>query len=157
MNAKITPTILMVGDNSSDVKFLALAVKRSGLAAQVIPVGDVATAKRYLLGEGPFVDRAAFPVPYMVVMDSQLPGTSGPANLILWIRHQVAFQQLPIVINNGDDNLELRGELYQKGANFIFGKAEEPEQLAHYLLTIHKVWQRLGIICMNPLVSTRKP
>ncbi|MDB6122227.1 MAG: response regulator receiver protein [Pedosphaera sp.] len=153
MNATITPTILMVNDNSSDVEFLALAVKRSGLAAQVIPVRDVAAAKSYLLGEGAFADRAAFPEPYMVVLDSQLPKTSDP-DLILWIRHQVAFEKLPIVVNNDDGNLALRGELYQKGANFIFKRTGELGQLAHNLLTVHKVWQQLGIICIQSLIET---
>jgi DNA-binding NarL/FixJ family response regulator len=149
MKTAISPTILVVDDNSSDVEFLALAVKRSGISAQVMPVRDVATAKKYLLGKGPFADRMTFPQPYMVVLNSRVPRTFS-ADLVLWIRHQVAFERVRIVVHNGDDNLEWRGELYQKGVNFIFSKTAELGQLAQNFLAVHKVWQQLGIICLQP-------
>ena len=46
---------------------------------------------------GVFANRAAYPLPLLVLLDLKLPVKSG-FEVLAWIRRQPQFQQLPVVI-----------------------------------------------------------
>jgi CheY-like chemotaxis protein len=91
------PVVLYVEDEPDDVFFLRAAVKAVGADADVRDVGDGAAAMAYLSGEGPYADRAAHPLPSLVLLDVNLPLLSG-FEVLRWIRGQPALRGLPVVV-----------------------------------------------------------
>ncbi|EEF59089.1 response regulator receiver protein [Pedosphaera parvula Ellin514] len=140
-----TPTILTIENSDEDFDLLDRALKSAGLSARLYRVLNISSAQNYLLGTGPFRDQIVFPKPYLVITNSRLAAFSAQ-QLITWIRHQPTLETLPIIVQSASLTSEQRGELYQHGANFCLPKTNDARQLAHQLLTIHKVWHQLGLV-----------
>lgn len=91
------PTLLLVEDNEDDVFIFQRAFARAGLKDAVQIASDGEEAIAYLSGNGPYADRAAHPLPYVVLLDLKLPRRSG-LDVLEWIHAQPELAHLPVII-----------------------------------------------------------
>ncbi len=120
--------ILLVEDNEDDVFLMKRALRLAGVANPVFLVTDGEQATQYLAGEGPYADRAKFPMPSVVFLDLKLPFRSGH-EVLAWIRRQQALESLVVVVlTSSDEPSDLR-RAYSLGANSYLVKPLTPKQL----------------------------
>ena len=93
-------TVLIAEDDPNDILFLRRAFAKSGLRALLHEVVDGEEAKAYLEGAPPFDDRAANPLPDVLLLDLGLPRFSG-LELLEWLRNQPGLSQIPTVVLTG--------------------------------------------------------
>src|SRR5512141_736683 len=99
-SAPAEPAILLVDDNPHDVVLLRLAFRRVGIIDPIKLVKDGTEAVRYLKGEGFYGDRHAYPIPSLVLLDLNMPQTSG-FEVLRWIREQAGLRHLTVVVMTG--------------------------------------------------------
>jgi CheY-like chemotaxis protein len=74
------------------------------------------TAIAYLDGAGKFADRAAYPLPGLVLLDIKLPGLHG-FDVLAWVRQDKRFAHLPVAMLSSSDEPGDIHKARQLGAN----------------------------------------
>jgi CheY-like chemotaxis protein len=114
----VSPRVLFVEDDGTDVVFLKRAFLKTGFEAPVDVVDTGLEAIAYLAGSGPYADRARHPSPTHVLLDLKLPEKSG-LEVLQWIRQQAGLGGLHVAILTSSSEasdirraVELRAEAY---------------------------------------------
>jgi two-component system response regulator len=138
------PRILVVEDNSTDEALTLRALKKAGVANEVVVVRDGPEALEYLFATGRYADRDANEVPQVVLLDLNLPKIGG-IEVLKRIRSNEKTKLLPVVIltSSSEDKDLLAG--YSLGANSYVVKpvdftqfAESVKQLGLYWLLVNR-------------------
>src|SRR5713101_7461804 len=87
--------ILVVEDNSDDACLLEQAFLKAGLTAPLRFVRDGQEAIEYLEDRPPFNDRAANPLPKLVLVDLRMPRLNG-FELLDWLHHQPSTTRMVV-------------------------------------------------------------
>jgi CheY-like chemotaxis protein len=132
--------ILLVEDSDDDVLFFARAVKLAEIGNQVVRVSTGEEAISYLTGQGIYADRAAFPVPFAVILDLRLPGGSG-LDVLKWIRSQSHLKDLLVIVLTGSERTTTIHDAYQCGANSFLRKPCKAEDLRTLTVNFPGAWQ----------------
>jgi CheY-like chemotaxis protein len=135
-------TILLVDDSPDDVLLIRLALARAGIPHKLMVVSDGEKALRYLRGESPFADRAAFPLPKLVFLDLAMPRTGG-FEILEWVRRQPQFNQLPVVVLTGSALLADSKRAYELGASSFVTKPADLTELTLALKEVAQSWLSL--------------
>src|ERR1044071_2219914 len=69
--------ILLVEDDESDILLLRRAFRNARIANPLVEVRDGQAAIQYLAGEGPYSDRARYPVPFLIPLALRPPKLAG--------------------------------------------------------------------------------
>jgi CheY-like chemotaxis protein len=93
-------SVLFVDDDLEWVELLRTAFERAGIPNPVQGVRDGPEAISYFRGEGPYANRAAHPLPELVLLDLRLQGMHG-FEVLQWIRRQSKLAGLPVVVLTG--------------------------------------------------------
>lgn len=109
-------SILQVEDEESDVLLLQHAFERAGISNPVFVASDGAEAMAYLAGEGRFADRAAYPLPSLVLLDLKLPDKHG-LEVLAWIRNQSDLKTTVVVAFTSSDHSSDVKRAYELGVN----------------------------------------
>ncbi|HEY9599007.1 MAG TPA: response regulator [Cyanophyceae cyanobacterium] len=140
--ADVVPKIVLyVEDDAAYVLLLRRALQRSKLESlpNLRVVTTTEDAIRYLLGQPPYNDRIANPLPALVLTDLRLPGKSG-LQLVEWLRGQSEFEGLSIVMLTGsalDEDIE---QAYERGVNFCLVKPAEVDSLVSIIQALSLYW-----------------
>ncbi len=130
-------TILLVEDDEDDAFLFRRALKKSNILNPIQWVKDGAEAIAYLTGEPPYMDRAVFPFPEIIVLDLKMPRISG-LDLLGWLRDHPGFQVIPtIVMSSSKHDSDVR-KAYNLGANTYFVKPSSFDTLAKLIQTLHE-------------------
>lgn len=132
-------TILVAEDDSSDAFFLARAFDKAGVPTALQFVRDGQEAIDYLVGEGRFANRVAFPGPDLLLMDLKMPRKDG-FQVLDWVREQPRLKRFPVIIFsssslNSDINLA-----YDLGANSYLVKPHSNEDLLALVTKLKTYW-----------------
>jgi CheY-like chemotaxis protein len=92
--------ILLVEDDAHYAQLMQIGLEEAGVPNPVHVVSCGREAIQYLAGEGPFSDRALYPEPALVLLDIELPQQGG-FEVLLWIRNQPRYRELPVVMLSG--------------------------------------------------------
>jgi CheY-like chemotaxis protein len=92
----VNRTILLVEDEESDRLFLKLAFEEIGLGQCLCFVTDGQQALDYLSGKGDFEDRDRYPLPYLVLLDINLPHLTG-LQVLKWMRDREKFRSIIVI------------------------------------------------------------
>jgi len=136
-------SVLFVDDDSNWADLLRTAFERAGVPNPVQGVRDGPEAIRYLQGEGRYADRAAHPLPALVLLDLRLPGMHG-LELLQWIRRQPKLAGLTVVTITGmaaPGDLERAREL---GASAFLAKPFSFAKLVEMAQQLRDQWLRPG-------------
>jgi two-component system response regulator len=121
--------ILLVEDSPDDVTLTLRAFKRSHLMNPICVVRDGIEALDFLFARAAYADRAAQPLPELVILDLKLPKLDG-LGVLKAIRADERTQLLPVVILTSSKEEQDLISGYALGANSYVRK---PVDFAEFL------------------------
>lgn len=115
------PCVLVVDDSENDLLLMKRAFKKAefDMPFKSVTGGDKAIA--YLSGEGEFEDREKFPLPTVLLLDLNMPGTSG-FEVLRWVRNHQLFRRLCVVVLSASMRKEDVETSFDLGANSFLVK-----------------------------------
>ena len=131
--------ILLIDDSPDDVLLIRLALARAGINNPFRTVQDGENAIQYFLAEGPYADRAAFPLPSMILLDLAMPSMGG-FEVLEWIRRHAQFSHIPVIVLTGSSLLADAKRAYQMGANSFLTKPADLTELTLALRETADFW-----------------
>jgi CheY-like chemotaxis protein len=94
----------------------------------LVLVRDGQEAVDYLSGKGQYADRAAHPLPALVVLDLKMPRMNG-FDVLGWLAEQPDFKEIPaVVLSSSADELDMK-KARQLGAREYFVKPHSLDEL----------------------------
>jgi CheY-like chemotaxis protein len=118
-----TTTFLLVEDEPNDVVLVEMEFKRSPFPIRLRAVNDGEEAMHYLEGQGPYADRAAWPIPDVILLDLKMRRVSG-FEFLIWLRSKAPspFRLIPVVVMSSSTLHQDIDHAYALGANSYFVK-----------------------------------
>ena len=131
--------VLLVDDNADDVVLMTRAFRATAITAPLKVVHDGAAAIAYLSGTGEYADRAAHPLPALMLLDLKMPRVSG-FDVLKWLRQQPALKRLPVVVLTSSSQETDVNRAYDLGANSYVVKPSGVQQIAQVAREIDAYW-----------------
>jgi len=136
--------ILLVEDNSMDVKLTIDAFHEAKLFNTIHVASDGKEALDYLMGRCQYADRKAFPMPNLVLLDLKLPGVDG-FEVLRQIKLTPILKRLPVVILTSSKEEGDRALSYDRGANSYLVKPVSFEGFLDVVREINGYWLSLNV------------
>lgn len=114
-------TVLLVDDSENDLFLTRSAFKEAGFHCPLQEVHNGEQAIAYLKGEGPYSDRAKFPLPAVMLLDLNMPLKGGLA-VLKWVRSQPEFKRMSVIIFSASMRTEDVEHAFDLGANAFLVK-----------------------------------
>ena len=134
--------MLFVDDDPDWIDLFRMALERAGVPDAVTGLRNGEEAIRYLRGEGPYANRAAHPLPKLVLLDLRLPGMHG-FEVLQWIRRQPKLARLPIVVITGMEAPDDVRRAHELGANAFLAKPFLLPKTVAMARQLRDAWLRL--------------
>jgi CheY-like chemotaxis protein len=115
------PCVLVVDDSENDLLLMRRAFKKAEFDAPFRTVTGGDNAISYLSGDGEFSDRDKFPLPTVMLLDLNMPGTSG-FEVLRWVRNHQQFRRMCVVILSASMRKEDVETSFDLGANSFLVK-----------------------------------
>jgi CheY-like chemotaxis protein len=133
-------TVLLVEDDPNDVLLVRRAFRRAGLP-EPWAVGDGEQAVSYLSGEGGYADRAAHPLPALLLLDLKMPRMDG-FEVLRWLRARTdGLRRLPVaVLTSSAENPDIH-RAYDAGANSYLVKPPTFDGLHEMVRALGLYWE----------------
>lgn len=135
--------VLSVDDNDVDGALLERAFKRCSIPSRLFRVSEGPQAMAYLTGHGIYADRAAYPLPDLVLLDLVMPKMNG-LEVLKWIRDQVELKKTAVLIFTSSEKPEDVRDATRIGANGYLVKPTKFEDLKNLVRTIYSEWLDKG-------------
>lgn len=145
--------VLSVDDNDVDGALLERAFKRCSIPSRLFRVSEGPQAMAYLTGHGIYADRAAYPLPDLVLLDLVMPKMHG-LEVLKWIREQPELKKTAVLIFTSSEKPEDVKDATRIGANGYLVKPTKFEDLKNLVRTIYSEWLEKGSKGRN--AATRK-
>ncbi len=146
-------TVLLAEDNKDDLTLFRMALKKADVPeVRLQTVCDGEEAIAYLTGGGDFTDRAACPLPDVVLLDLNMPRING-FEVLQWIRQDPKFSSLLVhILTTSCRDADVR-RAYELRANSYVTKPGRVEDLVAFIRGL-VLWHKF--ICL-PILSPEKP
>ena len=131
--------ILLAEDNDDHVALILRAFRKGALVNPVFIVKDGEDAIQYLNGEGKYADRAAYPMPALLLLDLQMPRKNG-FEVLHWIRGNPALRRLRVVVLTTSEELRDVNRAYEMGVNSFLVKPVDLEDFVNLTNAIKGYW-----------------
>ena len=136
--------ILVVEDNPDDEALMLRALKKNGIANEIVVAHDGVEALDYLFGEGRYAGRITENVPELILLDLKLPKVDG-LDVLKRLREDDRTKYVPVVILTTSSEQRDIVESYNLGANSYVTKPvdfqefmEATRQLGTYWLLLNR-------------------
>jgi CheY-like chemotaxis protein len=140
-------TVLLVEDDLNDIFLVKRAFKMAQIQNPLQVVTDGEEAVHYLRGEGKYADRAAYPLPKLIVMDIKMPRKSG-FEVLGWVKGNTPpVRRIPVIIVSSSDAPSDINRAYELGANAYMVKPVDFRAVEHLFESITHYW---GLECAKP-------
>lgn len=136
--------ILLVDDNRMDVELTVDAFAQAHLDNHVEVVRSGQEAIDYLLGRGPFADRARYPMPEIVLLDLKMPVVDG-FEVMRQVKSAPRVRRIPIIVLTSSREEGDRAMSYDYGANSYLVKPVSFAGLLDVVGTLRKYWLTLNV------------
>ena len=133
--------ILVVEDNADDFFFLERAFKLAEVPNELRHADDGQRALDYLQGAGLFTDRAANPLPSLILLDLKLPLMHG-FEVLGWIRKQPALKHIVVIVLTSSSEVRDVERAYELGANAFLVKPTSVDKLIEIVRSLETFWLR---------------
>ena len=134
-----TGYILVAEDDPTDAYFFQRAFRRAELPVVLRFVRDGQEVIDYLRGTGTFADRAAHPLPQLVLLDLNMPRLNG-FDVLEWVRQQPDLHSVQMVIFSSSDEAKDINRAYGLGANWYLVKPHSMDELTALVGRFKKFW-----------------
>ena len=131
--------ILVAEDDPTDAFFLQRAFAKTGTPVGLKFVRDGQEAIDYLRGESPFGDRAANPMPQLLLLDLKMPRLNG-FEVLHWLKTQPGLKRLLVIVFSSSAETGDINRAYDLGANSYLVKPHATEQLLELVNRVEKYW-----------------
>jgi CheY-like chemotaxis protein len=131
--------ILLVEDSSDDVFFMQRALKSADVRQSHAVAATGTEAIEYLAGAGKFADRAAFPLPALILLDLKLPGKNGH-EVLEWVRAQPELRTIVVIMLTTSKERSDVQRAYESGANAYLVKPSSAPQLIEQVRALKAFW-----------------
>ncbi len=128
--------ILLVEDSAVDVRLVQEALEDNSLLKNLHVVSDGDRAIAFLKREG---EHAESPRPHLVLLDLNLPGTSG-FEVLEAIKGDAELKRIPVVILTSSKSDADRRKCYDLHANAFMTKVIEFEDLQSMMSSMSEYW-----------------
>jgi two-component system response regulator len=130
---------LLVEDNQNDELLTLRALKKNGIANEVVVVRDGEEAVDYLLRTGAYSNRPIDAQPAITLLDLNLPKISG-LDVLRRIRADKSTHLLPVVVLTSSHEEEDIIRSYSLGANAYMRKPVDFGQFTEAIKTLGLFW-----------------
>jgi CheY-like chemotaxis protein len=131
--------ILYAEDEEDDAYLLERAFSRAEISNQLVVVPGGKDIINYLSGLGEYANRARYPLPCLVLLDLNMPGTSG-VEVLKWIRSTPSTTTLPVIMLTSSSQDSDVHRSYILGANGYLVKPSNLEGLVVMAKSIKDFW-----------------
>lgn len=135
--------ILYADDEPDDVFFMRRAFEQAGVDQPLQIVHDGEEAIAYLSGQGGYAERSRYPLPALVLLDLNMPRSSG-FDVLNWIRTTPAFADLPVLVMSSsrqESDIKCASLL---GASGYLVKPGKPDELVDIVTALKDHWLASG-------------
>jgi CheY-like chemotaxis protein len=139
----IRPAILIAEDSEEDAFILKRAFMKTQSGIPLSFVRDGQEAMDYLSGDGAYADRAAHPLPCLILLDLKMPKRDG-FDVIEWVRKQPTLKLLPVTVfssSNEDSDVD---RAYALGANSYLVKPGSFHGVVDLIKKLSDYWVELN-------------
>ena len=141
---ELAPLILLVEDNRMDVELTLDAFREARLGNVIHVASNGEEALEYLFGKGKFSDRAAYPLPGLVLLDLKMPRVDG-FEVLRQIKSTPILKRLPVLILTSSKEEGDRALSYDIGANSYLVKPVSFEGFLRVVRQIEGYWLSLNV------------
>ena len=136
--------ILAVEDSESDRILLQRAFAREGVSVPVHYVHNGSAAIDYLQGAGECQDRQAYPLPSLILLDLNMPGSDGFV-VLEWLRARpgLRLEVMVVVFSSSADPLVMR-RATRLGADIYLQKGQGPDELVGMVRRLKQLIEKTG-------------
>lgn len=135
--------ILLVEDDPNDLLLIQRAFQKAALTKTLKITRDGQQAIDYLKGRGYFADRERFPMPFLLLLDLKMPGTSG-FEVLHWIRDQPELRRLLVVVLTSSSLQADVDRAYELGANSYLVKPVGFEEMVNLIKRFEIYWTEIN-------------
>jgi len=136
--------ILLVEDNNMDVELILEAFKEARLGNKIQVANTGEDALDYLLGQGPYADRTAYPPPDLILLDLKLPGIDGH-EILRRLKSTEGLKRIPVVILTSSRDEGDRAMSYDIGANSYLVKPVDFDSFIKVVRQVADYWLVLNV------------
>ncbi len=140
----IPASILLVEDNRMDIELTLDAFREARLINTIQVVQNGQEALDFLFGRGKYADRAAYPMPNLVLLDLKLPGIDG-FEVLRQIKSTPLLKRLPVIILTSSKEEGDRALSYDTGANSYLVKPVSFDGFLNVVREISNYWLTLNV------------
>ena len=131
--------ILLVEDNSSDAEMTIHALKKSGLANNLLHLKDGALALEFIFAEGEFAGRNKEYKPKVILLDLKMPKVNG-IEVLQRIRHDERTKSIPVVmLTSSKEDPDIKA-CYDLGVNSYVVKPVAFEEFQKAITDLGLYW-----------------
>jgi len=134
-----TAVILLAEDDDDHVLLVRRAFKSAHLINPLHVVRDGEEAIAYLQGEGPYINRAEYPLPALLLLDLKMPRKNG-FEVLKWIRLQPGLRTLRVIVLTSSGEMHDVNLAYLLGANSFLEKPADFERFVSVVHAIQGYW-----------------
>ena len=143
MSAK--PAILLIEDNSADVKLALHALRNAGVSTEIVVVRDGEEALEFVFATGKYADRDTDLSLKMILLDLKIPKVNG-FEVLRALKSSENTKAIPvIVLTSSNQDHDLR-ESYRLGANSYVQKPVDFDRFQELITLIEQYWLRVNLL-----------
>ena len=135
--------ILLVEDNPDDEELTLIALKQSGILADIVVARDGPEALDYLFGTGSYA-RSIVRLPQVILLDLKLPKLSG-LEVLERLRANPATVWIPVVVMTSSSEEEDIVSSYRLGANSYVRKPVAFQTFSEALQKVAQYWLLINV------------
>ena len=149
----VAKTILLVEDNADDEALTVRALKKSGVANDIVVARDGQEAVDWLFGEGAHQGRDTTQQPQLMLLDLNLPKLDGE-EVLQRLRNDPRTKHLSVVILTTSNEQKDMIRTYDSGANSYVRKPVDFGQFSEAVRQLGLYWLVLNESTINNCVTT---
>ncbi len=136
--------IMLVEDEEMDIELTLDAFREAHLANRIHVCRTGDEALDYLSARGEYRDRRRFPLPDLILLDLNLPGTSG-FEVLRRVKATDGLRRLPVIILTSSTEEGDRAMGYDSGANSYLVKPISFEGFLEVVRVVGEYWLSLNV------------
>lgn len=145
MSNGIDGTILLVEDSDEDFEATVRALRKSNMINDIRRCETGDQAVDYLYNKGEFSNPKNAPTPCLVLLDLNLPGTSGK-DILRKIKTDSLLQPIPVVVLTTSSDERDINQCYESGANSYIQKPVDLDGLIKSIQRLKDYWFKIVIL-----------